>query len=256
MSFALLIDIPECVGCGACRSACQQSHGFPEAEIKKLTATNYTCLEEFDGVFIRRMCQHCVSPTCVSVCPVGAFAKMPEGPVTYTAEKCLGCRYCIMACPYDVPKYEWSSTYPRVRKCTMCYEERTSKGNPTACSEACPTGATQFGTKENLLRVATEKLNANPDYVQRIYGMKEAGGSEVLYISKVPFEKLGFRTELGEERLPERTWNVLSKIPDVVITGGVMLYGIWWITHRREEVREFEAARRSEEHSNDGGSPS
>ncbi len=250
MSFGLLIDITACVGCGACQTACQQSHGLPEREIKKLTATNYTYLDEYDGVFVRRMCQHCESPTCVSVCPIGALEKTKAGPVIYDHTKCIGCRYCIMACPFDIPKYEWDNTYPRVHKCTMCYEERTSKGKPTACSEACPTSATLFGEKDTLLQTAFERMNSEPKkYIHKIYGLKDVGGTNVLYLSGIEFEKLGFKTQLGYEPLPERTWNVLSKIPDVVITGGVMLYGIWWITNRRSEVKAYEQSLKEKQSS-------
>lgn len=238
---ALLIDLTLCVGCGACQEACKKENGLPEGEEKKLSATAYTALEEHDGVYVRRMCQHCQDPTCVSVCPVGAFEKTAEGPVLYDENKCIGCRYCMQACPFQAPRYEWSSTYPRVRKCVMC-SHRLKKGLPTACSEACPTGATTFGDRDDLLRIAHERINAEPTkYVAKIYGEKEVGGTSVFYITSTPFEQLGFRTNLQEASLPQLTWNVLSKIPTVVAVGGTLLAGIWWITNRREMVREFEA---------------
>lgn len=239
MSYGLLIDITQCVGCGACLSACQTTHGFPEVEAKKLNDKNFTFLEQKGDLFVRRMCQHCDEPACASVCPVGALYKSDAGPVNYDADKCLGCRYCMLACPYDIPKYEWHSNMPRVRKCTMCYDERTSKGQPTACSESCPTGATLFGTREELLTEARKRIAENPDlYVNRIYGVKEAGGAAVFYLSSVPFEKLGFSTKIGDEPLPDKTWNVLSKLPDVVATAGVMFGAIYWITNRRDEVKK------------------
>jgi formate dehydrogenase iron-sulfur subunit len=246
MSYALLIDTTQCVGCGECRRACQTSHGFPDVEAKKLNESNFTYLDQQKDVFVRRMCQHCEQPACASVCPVGALAKTPAGPVNYDADKCLGCRYCMLACPFDVPKYEWHSNMPRVRKCTMCYNERTSKGQPTACSEACPVGATLFGKRDELLAEAWKRLNDSPDkYVRRVYGEKEAGGTSVFYLASVPFEQIGFSTSVGMEPLPERTWQVLSKLPDVVVTAGVMFSAVHWITKRREEVRRFEAAQRS-----------
>ncbi|MBL0175311.1 MAG: 4Fe-4S dicluster domain-containing protein [Ignavibacteria bacterium] len=241
MSYALLIDLTGCVGCGECQRACQRSHGFPEVEAKNLNDKNFTCLDQHGDVFVRRMCQHCEQPACASVCPVGALEKTKAGAVNYSADKCIGCRYCMLACPYDIPKYEWASNNPRVRKCTMCYDERTSKGQPTACSEACPVGATLFGKRDELLAEAHKRIGENPDkYVHRIYGEKEAGGASVLYLTSVPFEKLGFKTTLGNEALPEKTWNVLSKLPDVVATAGVLFSAVYWITHRRDEVRAFE----------------
>lgn len=251
---AMLIDLTLCVGCNACQQACKETNRLQNAdkEEKALSTTAYTALEEHDGVFVRRMCQHCDDPTCASVCPVGAFTKMSEGPVVYDVEKCIGCRYCMQACPFQVPRYEWSSTYPRVTKCVMCHE-RLSQGLPTACSEACPTGATKFGDRDALLKEAAERLAAEPEkYVQKIYGQHEVGGTSILYISSVPFENLGFRTSLQASPLPQLTWNALSKIPGVVTVGGAMLFGIWWITNRREEVREVEQKMRDMNHHNNG----
>ncbi len=248
---ALLIDLTLCVGCNACQSACQEANGMPVEEEKALSPTAYTALEEYNGTFVRRLCQHCDDPTCASVCPVGAFTKMADGPVVYDAEKCIGCRYCMQACPFQVPRYEWSSTYPRVQKCVMCHG-RLAAGLPTACSEACPTGATKFGDRDDLLKEAYERISAEPEkYVQKIYGEKEVGGTSVLYLSSVPFEQLGFNTSLQQTPLPQLTWNALSKIPGVVSVGGAMLFGIWWITNRRDEVRRFEEQRRNH-HSNNG----
>jgi len=249
MSYALLIDITQCVGCGECQRACQESHGFPQVEAKKLNDKNFTFLQNFEKqeMFVRRMCQHCDKPACASVCPVGALYKSKEGPVNYDAGKCLGCRYCMLACPFDIPKYEWQSNIPRVRKCTMCYDERTSKGQPTACSEACPTGATLFGNRDDLLKEAWGRINSNPDaYVHKVYGQREIGGTSVLYLSNVPFESLGFKSKLGLSPLPEKTWNVLSKLPDIVATAGVAFSAIYWITNRREEVRKYEESFRND----------
>jgi formate dehydrogenase iron-sulfur subunit len=237
---ALLIDMTLCIGCNACQDACKEENHLAAGEEKKLSATAYTALEEHDGIYVRRMCQHCVEPTCVSVCPVGAFTKTPEGPVLYDESKCIGCRYCIQACPFQVPRYEWSSNYPRVQKCRFC-PERIAAGRPTACAEACPTGATTFGDRDELIRIAHERINAEPEkYVHRVYGTEEVGGTSVFYLSSVPFEELGFKTQLAGTAPPMLTWNALSKIPSVVSVGGVFLYGIWWITNRRTEVQKYE----------------
>ena len=249
MSYALLIDISQCVGCGECRTACQKAHGFPEIEARNLNDKNFTCLDQHGDTFVRRMCRHCMKPACASVCPVGALEKTEAGPVNYQADKCLGCRYCMLACPFEIPKYEWASNNPRVRKCTMCYDERTSKGLPTACTEACPTGATLFGTRDELLTEAHRRIKESPDnYVNTVFGETELGGMSVLFLSNIPFEKLGFKTKLGSEPLPEKTWQVLSKIPDVVVTAGAVFSAIYWISHRKDEVQRFEEARRSNNH--------
>ncbi len=237
---AMLIDITLCIGCNSCQAACKVANGLPEDEEKKLSATAYTALEEHDGVFVRRMCQHCESPTCASVCPVGALEKTPEGPVIYDESKCIGCRYCMQACPFQVPRYQWSSAYPRIQKCVFCYG-RITKGLPTACSEACPTGATKFGDRDELIAEAYRRINAEPTkYINKVYGQNEVGGTSILYISSVPFEQLGFKTRLEATPLPSLTWNALSKVPGVVTVGGVLLAGIWWITNRRIEVQRYE----------------
>jgi formate dehydrogenase iron-sulfur subunit len=215
---------------------------LPEEAEPHLSPTAYTAIEEIKGHSVRQMCRHCLHPTCVSVCPVGAFTKTPEGPVLYDASKCLGCRYCIQACPFQVPRYEWASLAPRVQKCRLC-AERIRAGQQPACAEACPSGATKFGDRDALIREAHERIAASPgQYVDRVYGVHEVGGTSILYLSPVPFEKLGFRTQLTQQPLPELTESVLSKLPGVISLGGVALYGIWWITNRRNEVARVERA--------------
>jgi formate dehydrogenase iron-sulfur subunit len=237
---ALLIDISLCVGCNACQDACKSENKLAAGEEKSLSPTAYTALSEHGGVFVRQLCQHCEVPTCASVCPVGAFTKLAEGPVIYDANKCIGCRYCMQACPFHIPRYEWKSTQPRIQKCIFC-APRVTRGLPTACAEACPTGATKFGDRDDLLREASERIGANPaGYVAKIYGQKDVGGTCVFYVSPVPFEDLGFDTRLGESPMPLLTRSALSKVPDVVGVGSVVLAGIWWITNRRNEVREHD----------------
>lgn len=237
---ALLIDISLCVGCNACQGACKQQNQLPPNEEKYLSLTAYTALTVDNGVFVRHMCQHCLEPTCVSVCPVGALTKTEAGPVLYDGNKCIGCRYCLQACPFHVPKYEWSSTKPWIRKCNFC-AVRQAKGLPTACAEACPTGATLFGTRDDLLVEAAGRISAEPGkYVPRIYGKDDVGGTSMLYISHVPFEKLGFDVRLGKTPMPLLTMSALSKAPNVLTVGGVMLTGIWWITNRRQDVQAAE----------------
>jgi len=251
---ALLIDLTLCIGCNACQDACKVENHLAEGEEKRLSDTAYTALEEHDGVHVRRMCQHCIDPTCASVCPVGAFTKTAEGPVLYDESKCIGCRYCIQACPFQVPRYEWSSNYPRVQKCRFC-ADRLKKGLQTACAEACPTGATKFGDRDDLIREADDRRKAEPGkYVDRIYGLEEVGGTSVLYLSAVPFEQLGFKTRLAHTPLPMLTWQALSKIPTVVSVGGVFLYGIWWITNRRTEVERVEKEIKIQKRPSNGGS--
>jgi formate dehydrogenase iron-sulfur subunit len=150
----------------------------------------------------------------------------------------------MQACPFQVPTYEWSKRLPLVRKCDMCYE-RQSHGKQTACAEACPVGATVNGDRDELIAEARRRIAGKPDqYYNRIYGLREVGGTSVLFLSAVPFEQIGLRTNVPQEPLPETTWRVLEMLPDVVSTGSVLLGGIWWITNRRAEVARKEGKRK------------
>ncbi len=246
MSKAILYDATLCVGCKACEQACAERNKLPYDEQiaaeQKQSAHKFTVVLSKDDKFMRRMCMNCNDPSCASVCPVAALRKTTDGPVIYEESRCMGCRYCMAACPFGVPKYEWSKALPAVKKCDMCFD-RLAAGKMTACAEACPTGATKFGTREELLAEAHERIRQNPsNYVNHIFGENEVGGTSVLMLSAVPFETFGFRADLVHEPLPMFTFRVLSRIPDLVGLGSVLLGGIWWITHRREEVAAHEAA--------------
>jgi formate dehydrogenase iron-sulfur subunit len=244
MPKAILYDSTLCVGCKACEGACAERWGLPYddkiAAEEKISAHKLTAIETHGDKFSRRLCMNCVQPACASVCPVGALQKTALGPVVYDPDKCMGCRYCMQACPFQVPSYEWSNRLPRMRKCDMCYE-RQSQGKATACSEACPVGATKTGDREALIAEAHARMAATPDqYNGKIYGLQEVGGTSVFYLSGVPFEQIGLRTSVPLEPLPETTWRVLELLPDVVSTGTILLGGIWWITNRRAEVAKKE----------------
>jgi len=296
---AMLIDISRCIGCNACTSACQEENGLPgdpedpntlparekkryngDERYTKLSDVRWTVLTTHEGktakdgssadeVYVRELCRHCADPACISVCLVDAFYKSPEGAVLYRYNQCIGCRYCMQACPFFVPKYEWvgrNSIYPRVKKCVLC-SERISKGDQTACAEACEgvgIGATVFGDFDEIVAEANNRIAEAPDtYVPRIYGLTEVGGTTVLYISHVPFEDLGFQTEnrpikdrrkaMSDEPMPPLTMKALAKVPDVVGVGAVLLGGIWWITNRRHEVHQHEVANHNDSNSHNGG---
>jgi formate dehydrogenase iron-sulfur subunit len=240
MSKGILYDATLCIGCKMCEKACAEQHGLPYddsiAREQKQSEHKYTVVLNHDDKFMRRLCMNCQDPTCASVCPVAAFHKSPLGPVVYEASRCIGCRYCMMACPFSVPKYEWTKALPLVRKCDMCFD-RLARGLPTACAEACPTGATKFGDRDELIAEAKERIaKGQGQYVNHIYGLEEVGGTSVLLLSGVPFETFGYKTDVSTEALPLLTYRVLSHIPDVVTIGAVALGGIWWLSNRKEEV--------------------
>lgn len=245
MARAVLYDSTRCVGCRECEKTCSQRWGFPYTDAvaaeERLSAHKLTAIRTFGERYSRRMCMHCTDPACASVCPVAALQKTAAGPVVYDEKRCMGCRYCMVACPHQVPVYEWNSRLPRVRKCDMC-QDRTLAGGTTRCTEACPVEATVSGDRDELIAEARKRISAKPaEYINKIYGLEEAGGTSVLVLSAVPFDQIGYRTDLPNGPLPELTWAALSHVPDVVIVGSVLLGGIHWITARREEVARVES---------------
>lgn len=207
--------------------------------------------------YLKQQCLHCVSPSCVSVCPAGALRKdKVNGVVYYVEGKCIGCRYCQLACPFGIPRYEWDKASPQVRKCQLC-NHRYKEGKYAACAEYCPTGATIFGKTADLRREAEKRVSMKPGteyaypvqtvnssdrlvrrvshYVNGVLGMKEAGGTQSHMIAGVPFELLGFSKNLPTTALPELTWAYIAKIPSViaaVLIGGSAVYAF---THRKEK---------------------
>lgn len=231
--YAQLFDANLCIGCESCLEACVEANDLPESASEGLSADRFTTLEEHGDVYLRRMCMHCLEPSCASACPVAALQKTPEGPVTYEASKCIGCRYCMVACPFEIPRYEWSSVNPRVRKCQMCHQ-RLAQGLPTACSEACPTEATTFGDRVDLIAEAWRRISQDPEnYAPKVFGLEEAGGTSLLVIGPEPLLAGAFNPRIPHEALPHKTWAVLSEIPTVVAVAGTGLLGVHWIIKRR-----------------------
>lgn len=206
-SKAMLSDVTKCIGCGWCQQACKEWNDLPatgaeggDQESPCLSAETWTVPDlieieegsELQRVFVKRQCMHCMDPACVSACPVGALQKLDSGPVVYDCTRCIGCRYCMVACPFGIPKFEWNEPQPRIQKCTFC-ADRQEEGMPPACAVACPTGALTFGDRDAIIAEAESRIQAHPErYVPRIYGRSEVGGTSWMYLSPVPFEALGF----------------------------------------------------------------
>lgn len=235
--YAMLHDTTRCIGCQACEKACCEINGFPDPEVQPqadcrretgtdaLTVVNK--LETDKGsIFCKTQCMHCDQPACVSACLVNAMYKTKEGPVIWKEDKCMGCRYCMIACPFDVPKFEYNSINPRVRKCVMCHD-RILEGLMPACSEACPQEAILFGRRGQLLDIARKRIYDNPNrYIRHIYGENEVGGTNMLYLAGVPFESLGFRTDLGTIPYPEYTKTFLYSVPLALLLAPAFMLGL------------------------------
>ncbi len=247
----VLCDTTRCIGCRSCEVACSVANGNFVPDVKNDNALEktrdtsekqYTVVNRFKTekgeVFVKRQCMHCWQPACAAACLVNAMAKTKEGPVTWDGDKCMGCRFCMVSCPFDIPKAEYLSWNPRIMKCTMCYE-RLREGKRPACVEACPTDTLMFGTKRQLMEIARHRVYSHPDkYVHQIYGEHEAGGTGWLYLSAVPFNQIGFRTDLGTTPYPEYTKQFLVSVPLILFGVPALLLGLSELADRSNEVRE------------------
>ena len=242
--FAILTDTTLCIGCEECVKACKETNDLGEdrprhwkGAIDDLSATRLTTIvHRKGGLFVRRQCRHCESPACVSVCIVGALQKTDEGPVIYDADKCMGCRYCMLACPYGIPRYEWSEAIPYIRKCTFCYEKiMAGELDKPACVAACPKKATIFGTREEMIHEARSRIAAHPGkyWQDKVIGETEVGGTSVLYLSDRSLDFLGWKEDLGERPLPELTAASMKLVPPTILAVGGVMSAIWWVIGRR-----------------------
>ena len=241
---AILTDITRCTGCEECVAACKKENnlgrdGGPRWKhaVDDLSSSRYTTILRRDGHYIRQQCRHCESPACASACIVGALKKTDEGPVVYNSDMCMGCRYCMVACPYGIPRYDWDKAVPFVQKCTMCYH-RIAEGKKPACTEACPEDATIFGSRNELIAEAKKRIAENPErYVNRVFGETEVGGTSVIYLSDISLGFMGWKPDLGDTPFPDLTWKALKKVPPVILGMGTLMAGTWWIIGRRMQLQ-------------------
>ncbi len=245
----ILVDTTRCAGCQACSEACAEAHGLPEPDLdeditltRKTSSTQWTVIrgDEDKEIYVKTQCMHCNQPACASACPTQAMYKTPEGPVIWREDKCMGCRFCMISCPFDIPKFEYDSPIPKIQKCIMCWD-RLQEGEEPACTETCPEEAIIFGKRRNLLEEARSRIYNNPDdYVHYIYGENEAGGTGYIYLSAIPFEELGFRTDIDKKAYPELTTEFLYSVPVILTLWPAFLLALNKATKPDEENEESE----------------
>jgi formate dehydrogenase iron-sulfur subunit len=231
-SMGMLVDTTQCIGCRKCEWACAQSHEInqdpPEAyedtsvfdTPRRMTADAFTVVNRYSNpadpkkpVFAKAQCMHCLNPACASACIVGALRRQENGAVTYEAWKCIGCRYCMVACPFQVPAYEYDNALtPRVRKCTFCFERVQQENTMPACAAICPPMCLTYAKRSELLQLARDKIAANPgQYLDHIYGEHEVGGTSWLYLTGQPASQLGL-LDLGEKPVPGLTESIQHSV--------------------------------------------
>lgn len=252
----MLYDATRCVGCKACMVACKEANGLgydqPDARWDSpvdLTANTKTVIKLYDSggedSFMKAQCMHCVDPACVSACMLGSLQKRDFGVVTWDSTKCVGCRYCQVACPFNVPRFEWDSAAPKIVKCEMCVH-RLREGLEPACTDACPREAIIFGRYDDLLRDAKQRIADSPDrYQPKVYGEKDGGGTQVLYLAGagVGFSQLGL-PDLGEDSpaaLPEAVQHFIYKGFVAPVALYAALATVMWRNRRADENEEKEA---------------
>ncbi|MBD3266505.1 4Fe-4S dicluster domain-containing protein [bacterium] len=261
--FGCLVDTTLCIGCRECEKACNRANNlaplpteFNERGVfedsRRPDPNHFTVVNRFPGApsrerdhqentYTKMQCMHCNDPACVSACIVGALQKTDRGAVTYDEDRCIGCRYCLVACPFQIPSYEYNNALaPRVRKCEFCVE-RQEEGQIPACAAACPREAIVFGPRNKLLPLAQKRIQAHPGrYIDRIYGQKEAGGTAWLYLAGRPFEEIGFPA-VGEDAPPRLTETIQHGVfkyglPPLLLYGA--LAGLMKITQKSQNDKK------------------
>ena len=221
--YGFLIDASICIDCRACLVACSVENNVPMEHTRiwmKDTGIvgDFPDLKHFTAPY---HCMHCVDPSCVSACTVGALKQNKDGIVTYDQEACIGCRYCMYACPFEVPHFEWNQQLALIVKCDLCVARLAEGQAQPACAATCPTGAIQFGKREDMRALAHERIKNDPvRYNEHIFGEYENGGTSSFYLSPVPFTNLGFPTVQTEHSPAEFNRMAVEK-GTPIIAGGV-----------------------------------
>lgn len=245
----ILYDSARCKGCRGCEFDCAEAHGLPEPTKPKdtppvrrpdeLHRTVVNTYETSKGtVHVKVQCMHCNEPACGAACLTQAMHKTTAGPVIWRGEKCMGCRYCMVSCPFDIPKFEYHSANPKIQKCDMCYD-RLKTGEMPACAQNCPNDALMYGRRRDLIREARKRIVENPElYVDTVYGEHEAGGTCWMYLSPVPFRELGMKASLQKASYPALTKGFLYSVPSVFVILPALLLGMQQATKKKQTEEE------------------
>ncbi len=243
-ALGLLYDSTSCVGCRACVTKCKEANDLPPDRTEMmgaaydapldLNATTKTVVQLYQqggtSAFVKKQCMHCLQPACETACMLNAFQKGPRGVVTYQKSRCIGCRYCQIACPFNVPKFEWSKAVPMVVKCELCRHRREGP----ACAEVCPRQAVVAGNVSDLLAEARRRMAAAPArYFPKIYGENDGGGTQCLYLAPagISFDKLGL-PDLGPEPVPSRAVNLQHALYQGFVAPVVLYAAIGFVVWR------------------------
>jgi len=245
--YGVLVDTTLCIGCRRCEWACNEWNKLPNNPIKSFEdktvfdtvrrthAGTFTVVNrhidssDSKPVYVKKQCMHCEEPACVSACFVKAFRKTPEGAVVYDASVCVGCRYCMIVCPFDIPAFEYDEPLtPLVTKCTFCFDRISKEGGVPACVNICPVETLRFGRRADLIKLAHERIRNNPGkYISHVYGEHEVGGTSWLYLSAIPFDEIGLRTDLGRTIIPKLGKTFLTAVSVVLVSWPVLFTGLY-----------------------------
>ena len=261
-AMGVLVDLSRCVGCRSCEAACNKEQKLPAPEKpfndfsvfdeihhgqkRRTDETRYTIVNRHDipgrehPLFRKIQCNHCLEPACLTSCFVNAYTKTPEGAVIYDSSVCVGCRTCMVACPFYIPTFRYSSAFkPRIMKCVFCHDTRLTKGLPPACVEACPQEALTVGRRTDLVAAGKQRIRENPGtYVDHLYGEHEAGGTSWMYLSPAPFEQVGIDTTVPKEPILNYVKDFLSIVPMVLTIWPALFAGFHLLATRKDKMAE------------------
>ena len=261
-AMGVVVDLTRCVGCRSCEAACNKEQGLPEpaepfddfsvfehmhhGQKRRTDEAHYTVVNKYEvpqldhPLFRKMQCNHCNEPACLTSCFVNAYTKTPQGAVIYNPKVCVGCRTCMIACPFYIPTFKYSSAFsPRIMKCIFCYDTRLKDGKPPACVEACPQEALTFGKRIDMLEVAHQRIRMEPGkYIDHVYGEHEAGGTSWMYISPVPFDEVGLDTSVTREPILNYVKGFLAIVPMVLTIWPALFAGFHLLATRKDRIKE------------------